>query len=110
MLTFVKDKSATALVGLYKRSTRSKKPHETVYFTHDQSDTKSNVAPAAGVLALHKNSLKKLHKLSNASFERICIMLDTGEEPEIGDPHRTEYWELKAVFERSGTRRTSTLS
>jgi len=101
MLTFVKDKSATPLVGLYRRSTRSTKPHETVYFTHDQSETKSNVAPAAGVLALHKDSLKKMHKLSNASFERICVMLDTDEEPEIGDPHRTEYWELKAVFERA---------
>ena len=75
MLTFVKDPSATPLVGLYRKSTRSNKPHETVYFTHDQSDTKSNVAPAAGVLALHKNSLKKLHKLSNASFDRICVML-----------------------------------
>ena len=101
MLTFVKDKSATPLVGLHRRSTRSTKPHETVYFTHEQSDTNSNVAPAAGVLALHKDSLKKLHKLSNASFERICIMLDTDEEPEIGDPHRTEYWELKTVFERA---------
>ena len=95
MLTFIKDKSAVPLVGLHRRRTRSRKPEKTVYFTHDFSAEKENVAPAAGALALHKDSLKKLHRLSNASFDRICLMLDTGEEPEMGDPHRSEYWEIK---------------
>ena len=100
MLTFVKDASATEIVGIYSRSSRSKKPHATVYFTHDAKD-KGNVAPAAGVLALHKNSLKKVHKLSNADFDRICVMLDTDAEPDVGEPLRSEYWELKKVFERA---------
>ena len=101
MLTFVKDKSATALVGIYSKSKRSVKPQDTVYYSHNTKSGKGNVAPAAGVLALHKDSLKKIHKLSNNSFKQICTMLDTGEEPEIGDPHRSEYWELKKVYERA---------
>ena len=84
MLTFIKDTGATELVGLYDKSVRSRKPVKTVYFTHDGAASKSNVAPAAGVLSLHKDSLKKLHKLSNTSFARICTMLDTDEEPEVG--------------------------
>jgi len=101
MLTFIKDPGATELVGLYDKSVRSRKPFKTVYFTHDGAASKSNVAAAAGVLSLHKDSLKKLHKLSNTSFARICTMLDTDEEPEVGDPHRHEYWEVKKVFERA---------
>ena len=101
MLTFVKDKSATEVVGIYSKSNRSAKPEHTVYYTHDGHADKGNVAPAAGVLALHKDALKKIHKLSNTSFDTICGMLDSGEEPEIGDPHRSEYWEVKKVFERA---------
>ena len=101
MLTFVKDNSATHVVSIYQKGTRSVKPVQTVYYTHNGHSETGNVAPAAGVLALHKDSLKKIHKLSNTSFTRICSMLDTGEEPEIGDPHRSEYWELKKVFERA---------
>ena len=101
MLTFVKDKSATEVVGIYSKGSRSAKPQKTVYYTHDGDSEAGNVAPAAGVLALHKDSLKKLHKLSNKSFARICEMLDTGEEPEIGDEHRSEYWDVKKVFERA---------
>ena len=101
MLTLVKDKSAVPLVGLHRRSSRSARPESTVYFTHGTSAEKGNVAPASGVLSLHKDSLKKLHKISNASFARICSMLDEDEEPEVGDPHRSEYWELKKVYERA---------
>ena len=101
MLTFVKDKSATAVVGIYSKSNRSAKPEHTVYYTHDGHADKGNVAPAAGVLALHKDALKKIHKLSDTSFDTICGMLDSGEEPEIGDPHRSEYWELKKKFENA---------
>ena len=35
MLTFVKDKSATEVVGIYSKSSRSAKPQKTVYYTHD---------------------------------------------------------------------------
>ena len=101
MLTFVKDKSATEVVGIYSKSNRSAKPEHTVYYTHDGHADKGNVAPAAGVLALHKDALKKIHKLSDTSFDTICGMLDSGEEPEIGDPHRSEYWEVKKKFENA---------
>ena len=100
MLTLQKDKSSTPIVEIHRKKDRSKKPAAVVYYTHDASD-KGNVAPARGVLALHKDSLKKVHKLSNADFERVCVMLDTESEPDVGEPLRTEYWELKKVFERA---------
>ena len=52
MLTFVKDKSATEVVSIYRKSTRSVKPEQTVYFTHKTKSGTGNVAPAAGVLQL----------------------------------------------------------
>ncbi len=101
MLTLQKDARATEIIEIHKRSTRSKKPHATVYYSHSTRDKTSNVAPAAGVLALHKNSLKKVHKLSNADFDRICVMIDTNEEPDVGEALRSEYWELHKVYERA---------
>jgi len=101
MLTLVKDKSAQELVGIYDKSNKSKKAEATVYFTHDISREKENVAPAAGVLAMHKDSIKKLNKISEASFKLICDMLDANEEPEVGEPLRSEYWDIKGTFERS---------
>jgi len=102
MLTLRKDKNATELVEVHNRKTRSKKAESIVYYSHSASSKSgSNVAPAAGVLALHKNALKKIHKLSNADFERICVMIDTLEEPDVGEPLRQEYWELHKVYERA---------
>ena len=101
MLTLQKTARATELVEIHKRSTRSKKAHAKVYYTHATANKNKNVAPAAGVLELHKNSLKKMHKLSDADFERICVMLDTNEEPDVGEPLRSEYWELHKVYERA---------
>ena len=100
MLTLRKGKHATELVEIHQRSTRSKKPYARLYYSHDASDS-GNVAPAAGVLALHKSSLKKIHKLSNADFERICVMIDTNQEPDVGEQLRAEYWELHKVYERA---------
>jgi hypothetical protein len=100
MLTLQKDASATELVEIHQKSTRSKKAYARLYYSHDATST-GNVAPAAGVLALHKASLKKVHKLSNADFERICVMIDTNEEPDSGEKLRSEYWELHKVFERA---------
>ena len=99
MLTLHKDKTATQIVEIHKKSTRSKKAHSTVYYSHASRKAKGNVAPAAGVLALHKNALKKIHKLSNADFARICVMIDTNEEPDVGEPLRSEYWELHKKYE-----------
>ena len=86
MLTLQKDKTSTELVELRRRNARSKKPHGIVYYSHNARKKGGNVAPAAGVLALHKASLKKLWKLSNADFDRICVMIDTESEPERGAP------------------------
>ena len=75
MLTLVRDPDAVELVGIFRNKSRSKRPEKTVYFTHDAAPEKQNVAPAAGVLELHRDSLKKINKISQASFERICGML-----------------------------------
>jgi hypothetical protein len=101
MLTLIKDKGAQEIVGMYSKKSRSVKPMRTVYYTHDTSPEKENVAPARGVLELHRDSLKRMHKISQAAFDRICGMLDTHEEPEVGDALRSEYWELKRVYERA---------
>ena len=100
MLTLQKGPRSTEIVEIHQKSTRSKKAAGKVYFTHDAA-AEGNVAPCAGVLALHKDALKKIHKLSNTDFERICIMIDTNEEPDVGDSLRTEYWELKKMYERA---------
>ena len=100
MLTLTKKARATPVVEIHNKRTRSKKPEEVVYYTHD-SKAAGNVAPAAGVLALHKSMLKKVHKLSNADFQKICVMIDTQEEPDSGEPLRNEYWELHKVYERA---------
>jgi hypothetical protein len=100
MLTLQKDKTSTEIVEVHKRSTRSKRAHGVVYYSHN-AKASGNVAPAAGVLALHKTSLKKIWKLSNADFNRICVMIDTGEEPDSGEALRSEYWELHKVYERA---------
>ena len=101
MLTLQKDGDAQELVGIYNKSNKSRKPEATVYFTHDMNSEKENIALAAGVLDLHRVSLKKIHKISQGSFIRICDMLDNDEEPEVGDSLRSEYWEIKKTFERS---------
>ena len=101
MLTLVEDRKAEKIVGMYRKGTKSRKPVSTVYYTHDMKPEKENVADAKGVLELHRNSLKRIHKISQAAFERLCAMIDTGEEPEVGDALRSEYWELKRVYERA---------
>lgn len=101
MLTFVKDAKAQELVGIFSNSSKSRKPETTVYFTHDLKPEKQNVAPAAGVLELHKDSLKKINKVSQTSFDHICSMIDEGAEPEVGEPLRSEFWDIKKVYERA---------
>jgi hypothetical protein len=100
MLTLKKDKTSTEIVELHNKTSRSKKPEARIYYTHNRK-AEGNVAPAAGVLELHKASLKKIWKLSNSDYDRVCVMIDTGEEPDSGEPLRTEYWELHKVYERA---------
>ena len=100
MLTIKKDKHSTAIVELHNAATRSKKPQSVVYYTHNRK-AEGNIAPAAGVLELHRSMLKRVHKLSTADFDRICVMIDNNEEPDSGEPLRSEYWELHKVYERT---------
>lgn len=98
MLTLVKTKDAVPIVGIY-RGTKNKTPEHTVYFTHDLDPAKQNVAPAAGVLHLHKKSLKKEFHLNDSDFAEICRMIDANQEPEKGDPLKTEYWNVLERYE-----------
>ena len=108
MLTLVdpktdRDKSAVPIVSIYSNvGKRKRRPLSTVYFTHDvNSVEKQNVAAAAGVLQMHRRSLKKVNKISSLEFDTICSMLDDGEEPEVGDSLRKAFWNVKNVFERA---------
>ncbi len=100
MLTLKEDKTSTPLVELHSKKSRGLRPVGVVHYSHN-SKAQGNVAPAAGVLALHKKQLKRIHKLSNADFDRICVMIDTEAEPDSGEPLRSEYWELHKVYERA---------
>ena len=93
MLTLVKTKDAVPIVGIY-RGRKNKRPENTVYFTHDLDKDKQNVAPAAGVLHLHKSELKKEFHLNDADFKEVCRMIDAEEEPEQGDGLKSEYWQI----------------
>ena len=98
MLTLVKTADAVPIVGIYAGK-KNRKPHETVYFTHDFKKDNQNVAKAEGVLHLHKPELKKQFHLNEGDFKEVCRMIDAEEEPDQGDPLRTEYWELLERYE-----------
>ena len=51
---------------------KAKRPDETVYFTHHTKKENENVAKAAGVLHLHKSSLKKEFRLNEADFKECA--------------------------------------
>jgi len=93
MLTLVKTKDAVPIVGIY-RGRKNKKPEATVYFTHELDKDKQNVAAAQGVLHLHKSEFKKEFHLNDGDFKEVCRMIDAEEEPEIGDPLKSEYWQI----------------
>ena len=84
MLTLVETRDAVPLVGIYevadkkpgskvvdKRQATKKKQIGTVYFTHDLDANNSNVSEAAGVLAMHKEHLKKQTHISSHEFDEI---------------------------------------
>ena len=93
MLTLVKTKDAVPIVGIYSGK-KTKRPDETVYFTHDTKKDNQNVASAAGVLHLHKPEIKREFRLNEADFKEVCRMIDDEEEPEQGDPLRHEFWQI----------------
>ena len=99
MLTLVETRDAVPLVGIYevadkkpgskvvdKRQATKKKQIGTVYFTHDLDANNSNVSEAAGVLAMHKEHLKKQTHISSHEFDEITQMLDDEEEPDMHHP------------------------
>ena len=99
MLTLVKSADAIPIVGIY-RGKKNKKPDATVYFTHQISEENQNIAPAAGVLHLHKKDVKKDLHLNEADYKEVCRMIDASEEPDQGDPLRHAYWSVLEQYDR----------
>ena len=98
MLTLVKTDDAVSIVGIYTDK-KAKKPDATVYFTHETSEGNQNVAKAAGVLHLHKSSIKKEFRLNEHDFNEVCRMIDPEEQPALGDPLRHEFWQIFEKYE-----------
>jgi len=113
MLTLVKTTDAVPLVGIYevpdrkpgskvldKRQAAKKKQVGTIYFTHELDPEKQNVSDAAGVLALHKEHLKKQTHISEYEFSEIVQLLDDDEEPDMHHPLKHAYWNIRQNFDR----------
>ena len=96
MLTLVKTDDAVPIVSIYSKS---KKPDDTVYFTHETKKDNQNIAKADGVLHLHKNELKREFRLNEGDFKEVCRMIDAEEEPEQSDPLRHEFWQILERYE-----------
>ena len=113
MLTLVKTADAVPLVGIYevpekkpgskmlgKLQAAKKKQVGTVYFTHELDQDKQNVSEAAGVLAMHKEHLKKQTHISEYEFGEIVQLLDDEEEPDMHHPLKHAYWNIRQHFDR----------
>ena len=61
MLALQKSDDATEIVGIYKgtKGYKRRKPQASLYFTHSENTDSGNMAPAAGVLQLHREAIKK---------------------------------------------------
>ena len=84
-------------MSLVWHAARSCEPHACCAARADKS---SNVAPAAGVLALHKEHLKKQTHISEHEFAEIAQMLDDEEEPDMHHPLKHAYWNIRQNFDR----------
>ena len=102
MLSLQKSKDATDIVGIYrgKKGYKRRKPTATAYFTHSDDTDHGNMAPAAGVLQLHRDAIKKELHINQPEFKEICSMLDDNEEPDATDPLKHAYWNVRERFER----------
>lgn len=102
MLSLQKSDDSVAIVDIFKgtKGNKRRKPHATVFFTHVEDEMHENVAPAKGVLHLHKNVIKKDLHINDREFNDICEMLDDDEEPEPDHPLKHAYWETRDRFER----------
>ena len=113
MLTLVKSDDAVPLLNIYealdkkpgskvldKRQAAKKKLLGTVFFTHELDPDKQNVSDAAGVLALHKEYLKKENHVSDYEFQEITQLLDDEQEPDGHHPLKHAYWNIRQHFDR----------
>jgi hypothetical protein len=102
MLSLQKSDDAVEIVGIYKgtRGHKRRKPQAAVYFTHTEDETHGNTAPAAGVLHLHRDAIKKELHINQPEFTEICALLDADEEPAADDPLKHAYWNVRERFER----------
>ena len=100
-LTLEKLQHGNKVVQMFRRDNKtSRHPVSTVYFNHNVSRHQENHAPAQGVLELHKDFLKKKNQINSEEFDEVCEMIDEEQEPEIGDPLRPAFWDLKDHFDR----------
>ena len=102
MLTLEKDATSTPVIGIYHKDQAKlpKRPVHTVHFTHNVDPETQNVAPAEGVLELHRDFLKKKNHVNDADFDLICKMIDQESEPHSSHPLRGQYWDIKDHFDR----------
>ncbi len=100
-LTLEKVDKATEVVSIFRRDNKtSRHPLSTVYFNHNVRNEDQNHAPARGVLELHKDFLQKKNQINSEEFDDVCDMIDDEQEPELGDPLRPAYWDIKDHFDR----------
>ena len=111
MLTLHRTDDAVPLVDIFeskyhgkgklaaKTGQRAKKSSGTVYFTHEMADENGLSADAAGVLQLHRDTLKKEMHLAQPEFDAICKMIDRDDEPAPDHPLRHEFWDLKGHYD-----------
>jgi len=102
MLSLQRTPDAVEIVGIYKgtKGLKRRKPSSSVYFTHTEDEEQGNVAPARGVLHLHRDAIKKELHINQREFHDICDMLDADEEPASDDVLKHAYWEVRERFER----------
>ena len=101
MLTLERTEHATEVIGIYRRDNKtSKRPHAMVYFSHDVKEGQENHAPCHGVLELHKPFLQKKNQINSQDFNVICKLIDKEQEPDMGDPLRPAFWDLKDHYDR----------
>jgi len=111
MLTLHRTDDAVPLVDIFeskyhgkgklaaKTGQRAKKSSGTVYFTHEMAEENGLSADAAGVLQLHRDTLKKEMHLAQPEFDAICKMIDRDDEPAPDHPLRHEFWDLKGHYD-----------
>ena len=101
MLTLEKSERSTVVVSMFRKgSDTSKRPPQTVYFSHDVVKENQNTAEAAAVLDLHRTFLKKKNQINEEDFKEICDLIDDDAEPDQHDYLRPAFWDVRDHFDR----------